>query len=611
MIRETQTSKDTTGSAVPLSVQMRINDHFQVVDVSEDILYLTGWTSRDLTGHLIQELIHPSDKAQMQSLLAVGSEGTHQRSPASARLQHAADGWILVDFKLAGPADTDSEGRTLLLSEAQPSQEPEPHPLSTPSDALASVISLFEHDDLCIIFDSDLQVAWASPAIHQNFDALDDTVEPWSEAQFFDHYQFTTRSQRLTSPPVFLDPETELWQGPVSVTVSGKTQHFQCRRKIWKPHDSEAPYVVLLLDPTEVAGHAQFSTTESSFSAIRLVTHEFRNILSVIGGHSSLLSAEPGHPNHHSIEQLTQYNQQAIALLESLSLLGHLDDSQIAAFSPVQHIRELEPVLQLAMRKRLTLSIQDHIDTFECQGLTAHFDLALLQSAQACQSLLTDSGHVRIEVTVGDGYIDFVLTLTNIDAHLVSSASIDPRGDKATQESVRDQFEPLHRLAEEYESELRISLEKDRLTLGLSLPGQQLPKKTTLRSIASERVIKQALLIEDDLGVSDLVSLFLGSLGLDVTSCASEQDVVALSNYDFDIIVSDVMLTGSKTGPHLVREIRRDNPAIACLFISGYKHGALSQADLEHPKTDFLAKPFSKQDFSDRVEALMALRDQD
>ena len=42
MIRETQTSKDTTGSAAPPSVQMRINDHFQVVDVSEDILYLTG-----------------------------------------------------------------------------------------------------------------------------------------------------------------------------------------------------------------------------------------------------------------------------------------------------------------------------------------------------------------------------------------------------------------------------------------------------------------------------------------------------------------------------------------------------------------------------------------
>jgi FixJ family two-component response regulator len=61
----------------------------------------------------------------------------------------------------------------------------------------------------------------------------------------------------------------------------------------------------------------------------------------------------------------------------------------------------------------------------------------------------------------------------------------------------------------------------------------------------------------------------------------------------------------------MLQEIRSDIPAIACLFISGYKHGALSQADLEHPKTDFLARPFSKQDFSDRVEALMALRDQD
>ena len=72
--------------------------------------------------------------------------------------------------------------------------------------------------------------------------------------------------------------------------------------------------------------------------------------------------------------------------------------------------------------------------------------------------------------------------------------------------------------------------------------------------VVVERAIKQALLIEDDPGVRDLVELFLGSLGMDVTSCSAEQEVLKLPNYDFDIIVSDVMLASGKTGPDLVRK---------------------------------------------------------
>jgi CheY-like chemotaxis protein len=142
----------------------------------------------------------------------------------------------------------------------------------------------------------------------------------------------------------------------------------------------------------------------------------------------------------------------------------------------------------------------------------------------------------------------------------------------------------------------------------LSLPGERQPIHTHEPDVLVERAIKQALLIEDDPGVRDLVELFLGSLGMDVTSCSAEQEVLQLPNYDFDIIVSDVMLASGKTGPDLVRGIRSKRPEIPCLFISGYKHGALSNEDLTHPKTDFLAKPFSKNDFGKRVQALIALR---
>ena len=74
---------------------------------------------------------------------------------------------------------------------------------------------------------------------------------------------------------------------------------------------------------------------------------------------------------------------------------------------------------------------------------------------------------------------------------------------------------------------------------------------------------------------------------------------------DFDLIVSDVMLATGKTGPTLVRAIREQQPNIPCLFISGYKQGALSEDDLAVPNTDFLAKPFTKASFTERISRLM------
>ncbi|MGB2239225.1 MAG: response regulator [Pseudomonadales bacterium] len=608
MIQEIQNDEASTSSA-PTQSRMRINDHFQVIEVSDDILELTGWTSRDLTGHLIQELIHPSDKAQMQVLLADKPSGALDGASATARLQHAIHGWTLVRFEMSSGLDTDPEGKVLLLSQTRDMPKAASPPIPTEPADLTSLKSLLEHQGLCIIFDSDLNFVWANADMHQTFETLQESAEPFSEAQLFDRYDFRAGSKRLGSPPLLIDPTTGRWQGTVSVSLSGKTQHFQLQRKTWLSHGAEIDYVVLLLQPIEVAAEQGSSETETSFTAIRLIAHEFGNILSVIGGHASLLSAKPNHLNHHSIEQLDQYTQQAIVLLESLSLLGHLDDHQIDVFSPIQHIKELEPILQLATRKRLSFESHDHISGFECQGVAAHFDLALIQSAQACQVLLAESGRIHIKVATGDGLLEIELVLTEIDAQKVAGKPLDTANHRITEQSVREHFESLSTLADAYHSDLRFKLEGQTLTLALSLPGQQLPNKALAQPDVPVRVIKQALLIEDDLGVSDLVSLFLGSLGLDVTSCASEQDVAALTNYDFDIIVSDVMLTGSKTGPDLVRDIRRDNPGIACLFISGYKHGALSQSDLEHPKTDFLAKPFSKQDFTNRVEALMAASD--
>ena len=124
--------------------------------------------------------------------------------------------------------------------------------------------------------------------------------------------------------------------------------------------------------------------------------------------------------------------------------------------------------------------------------------------------------------------------------------------------------------------------------------------------IVFESKIKRALLLEDDQGVRELVSMFLQSQGFDVTEVESEKEVDLLEDLNFDFMVSDVMLPGKAIGPEVVQKTRTTIKNLPVLFISGYSHGALSSGDLNKPNTDFLEKPFSKAEFIAKIKQLLA-----
>jgi CheY-like chemotaxis protein len=217
------------------------------------------------------------------------------------------------------------------------------------------------------------------------------------------------------------------------------------------------------------------------------------------------------------------------------------------------------------------------------------------------------SGPIQIEFSSAYNFLTIIFKLDEVDAQPLQTPQNDAGVIDDLETQFLAQFDALTALGAEYRAIPSVEIEGSKRALIISLPGEMQPIHTHAADVVIERAIKHALLIEDDPGVRDLVELFLGSLGMDVTSCSAEQEVLKLPNYDFDIIVSDVMLASGKTGPDLVRGIRSKRPEIACLFISGYKHGALSNEDLTHPKTDFLAKPFSKSEFGKRVQALLDL----
>ena len=110
------------------------------------------------------------------------------------------------------------------------------------------------------------------------------------------------------------------------------------------------------------------------------------------------------------------------------------------------------------------------------------------------------------------------------------------------------------------------------------------------------------LLVEDDNEVAALTREMLSCLGFSVIHVASPDAALgALANArSIDIVLSDIMMPGGVSGLELAREIKRRQPNLPVVLVTGYAEAA---ASMEDGKFGLLLKPYTLEAL---VEALRA-----
>lgn len=113
------------------------------------------------------------------------------------------------------------------------------------------------------------------------------------------------------------------------------------------------------------------------------------------------------------------------------------------------------------------------------------------------------------------------------------------------------------------------------------------------------------LLVEDEDMVRAVAERALARAGYTVKACADGEFGLAeiTKGNSFDLIVSDVVMPGMD-GPAMAREIRKLQPEIPVLFMSGYAEEQLRN-DIDIPNMHFMPKPFSVQEITDKVAEVM------
>jgi two-component system cell cycle sensor histidine kinase/response regulator CckA len=116
----------------------------------------------------------------------------------------------------------------------------------------------------------------------------------------------------------------------------------------------------------------------------------------------------------------------------------------------------------------------------------------------------------------------------------------------------------------------------------------------------------RVLLVEDEDMVRAVAERALTRAGYQVTACSDGEAGLAAvtAGGAFDLVVSDVVMPGMD-GPAMARAIRRVRPHLPVLFMSGYAEEQLRN-EIHLADMYFIPKPFSVQQISDKVGAVLA-----
>ena len=124
------------------------------------------------------------------------------------------------------------------------------------------------------------------------------------------------------------------------------------------------------------------------------------------------------------------------------------------------------------------------------------------------------------------------------------------------------------------------------------------------RGADEEAEAETILFVEDERFVREVTGEVLRSAGYRVLTAKNAAEAVCVydaGRSDVDLLLTDIVLPG-ETGPALAGRLRRENPGLKVLLVTGY---AEEMALLEAKQEECLAKPFSTEVLLRRVRQLL------
>ncbi len=395
--------------------------------------------------------------------------------------------------------------------------------------------------------------------------------------------------------------------------------------------------VIYALETTEQrALETQFAQSQKMQAVGQLaggIAHDFNNVLTAIIGFSDLLltSHRPTDPSFQDIMNIKQNANRAAGLVRQLLAFSRRQTLRPQLLQLADVLSETSVLLDRLLGETIELDVVRGRDVWPIKADLNQLEQVIVNLAVNARDAMPDGGKLSIRTS----------NVTEEDSARFREQGFKPgeyvllevadTGIGMSQEVMDRIFEPFFSTKEvDKGTGLGLSTVYGivKQTGGFIYVDSKPGEGTTFRILLPrhvplpDEVVEESdrppaptdltgsaniLLVEDEEAVRAFAGRALSARGYNVHQAASGPEALDLLkglDEPLDLVISDVVMPGMD-GPTLMRELRRRQPDVKIIFISGYAEDAFQRNLPEEESFQFLPKPFSLKELATTVKATL------
>jgi len=358
------------------------------------------------------------------------------------------------------------------------------------------------------------------------------------------------------------------------------------------------------------------------------VAHDFNNMLTVISGYSQMIldQLSPLDPLRGYAEEIFKAADRAAALTNQLLAFSRRQISQPRVFDVNLALSQTEKMLRRLIGEDVELKLHLSPGVGNIKADPGHLEQAVFNLAINARDALPKGGRITIETaaaTLDDTYAE---THAGVEPGEYVMIAVSDNGHGMDAETRRRVFEPffttketgkgtglglatVYGIIKQAGGDIWVYSEIGRgTTFKLYFPKVAEPA-SGLRDAgaAAPRGAETILVVEDEPGVRELTTTMLKLLGYHVLAADSGAEALQIAKLhagQIALAVTDVVMP-NMSGAQLAAELRRTQPEIKIVFISGYTENAISQDGVLDEDVAFLGKPFSRESLARKMREVL------
>jgi two-component system, cell cycle sensor histidine kinase and response regulator CckA len=429
---------------------------------------------------------------------------------------------------------------------------------------------------------------------------------------------------------------------PLEVTV-GKAQEFTRRiafsalaRGAAKTKAAREAAILYVMDATEQkALEANFAQSQKMEAVGKLaggIAHDFNNVLTAIIGFSDLLlqTHRPSDAPYKNIMAIKSSANRAADMVSQLLAFSRRQTLQPRVLQLGETLTDLSVMLNRLLGEKIDLKIIQGRDLWYVKADPTQLTQVMINLAVNAGDAMPDGGKLSIRTRNISERESQKVDGPGFSVGEYVMIEVEDNGSGMPADVMAKIFEPFFTtkgIGKGTGLGLSTVYGIVKQTGGFVFPESQIGKGTTFRvylprhvadpaeELAAQKTAKKertkdltgtgrVLLVEDEDAVRGFAVEALKRQGYEVLqacSGADALDVLAADNGKIDIVVSDVIMP-EMDGPTLLKHLRRDQPDLKFIFMSGYPDDAFKNTLEPDTEFAFLQKPFSLAQLATKVK---------